>query len=99
MFWICFVIGLIIGSVLGFVAYLNIEGIKGVITGIIIALAFGLVFGGGVYLEGKANADKWNNGYCPNCNTHWIPCGASDRALGSKHKYYYCEKCYKEIEL
>lgn len=99
MFWICFVIGLIIGGVFGIVAYLNIEGIKGVITGIIITFILGLLFGGGVYLEEKIKADNWNGGYCPNCNIHWTPYGASDKTLGGKHKYYYCEECYKEIEL
>lgn len=99
MFWICFVAGLVIGSVFGAIAFFNIEGVKGIIIGIIVTLAFGLIFGGGLYLEDEVKTEKWNNGYCPDCNTHWIPCGASDRALGSKHKYYYCEKCYKEIEL
>lgn len=44
-------------------------------------------------------ADKWNGGYCPDCNVHWTPYGASDSDLGSEHKYYYCEECYKEIKL
>ena len=99
MFWVCFIIGLVLGSIFGVVAYCNIKGVKGVIVGIVVTLAFGLLFGGGVYLDGKKRSDKWNNGYCPACHVHWIPYGAFDRALGSKHKYYYCEKCYKEIEL
>lgn len=99
MFWIYFAVGLVIGSILGVAAYLNIGGIKGIITGIIITFAFGLLFGGGTYLEEKTKADNWNGGYCPDCNIHWIPCGASDKTLGGKHKYYYCENCYKEIEL
>lgn len=99
MFWICFAIGLILGSSFGVVAYANIEGVKGVIVGIIVTLGFGLLFGGGFYLDSEMRADKWNGGYCPECNVHWTPFGASDTDLGSTHKYYYCEECYKEIEL
>lgn len=99
MFWVCLIFGLLIGGLFGGVAYCNIEGVKGVIVGIIITLGFGLLFGGGIYLDAKMKDDKWNDGYCPECNVHWIPYGASDRSMGSKHKYYYCEECYKEIEL
>ncbi len=99
MFWVCLIFGLILGSFFGVVAYCNIEGVKGVIVGIIVMLGFGLLFGGGFYLDGKMRADKWNGGYCPECNVHWTPFGASDTDLGSTHKYYYCEECYKEIEL
>lgn len=99
MFWICFIIGVVLGSFFGIVAYCNIEGVKGVIVGIIVMLGFGLLFGGGCYLDGEMRADKWNGGYCPDCNVHWTPYGASDSIMGSKHKYYYCEECYREIEL
>lgn len=99
MFWICFVIGLILGGLFGTIAYYNIEGVKGVIVGIIVTLIFGLIFGGGIYLDEASRAEKWNGGYCPDCEVHWTPYGASDRAMGSKHKYYYCEECHKEIEL
>lgn len=99
MFWICLIFGLILGSFFGVVAYCNIEGVKGVIVGIIVMLVFGLIFGGGCYLDDEMRADKWNGGYCPDCNVHWTPYGASDSDLGSKHKYYYCEECYREIEL
>ena len=99
MFWIYFICGLVLGSFLGIVAYCNIKGVQGVIVGIIATLAFALLFGGGLSHEVKTRADKWNNGYCPNCNVHWTPYGASDKTLGSKHKYYYCEECYTEIEL
>ena len=99
MFWICFVFGLVLGSLFGITAYFHIKGVKGVIAGIVVTLVFALIFGGGFYLDAKKSADKWNGGYCPDCNVHWTPYGASDRDLGSKHKYYYCEECYKEIEL
>ena len=99
MFWVCFVIGLVLGSFFGVIAYFNIEGVKGIIAGIIVMLIFGLIFGGGFYLDSTMRADKWNGGYCPECNVHWTPFGASDRTMGSKHKYYYCEECYTEIEL
>ena len=99
MFWVCLIFGLILGSFFGVVAYCNIEGVKGVIVGIIVMLIFGLIFGGGFYLDGKMRADKWNGGYCPECNVHWTPFGASDTDLGSTHKYYYCKECYTEIEL
>ena len=99
MFWVCFIIGVVLGSFCGVVAYCNIEGVKGVIVGIIVTLGFGLIFGGGCYLDSSLRAEKWNNGYCPDCEVHWTPYGASDRTMGSKHKYYYCEECYREIEL
>lgn len=44
MFWICFIIGLVLGSIFGVVAYANIEGVKGVVVGIIVTLGFGLLF-------------------------------------------------------
>lgn len=99
MFWICFMIGLVFSSIFGVVACANIKGAKGVIVGIIVTLGFSLLFGGGLYLDSKMRADKWNGGYCPDCNIHWTPYGVSDTDLGSEHKYYYCEKCHKEIKL
>ena len=99
MFWICLIVGLIFGGFLGVVFYCNIEGVKGIIVGIIVTLIFGLLVGGGFYLDGEMRADKWNDGYCPDCNIHWTPYGVSDSDIGNRHKYYYCEECYKEIEL
>ena len=43
MFWVCFIIGLVLGSVFGVVAYWNIEGIKGVIVGIVV-IAIGIMW-------------------------------------------------------
>lgn len=99
MFWLCFGFGIFIGLLFGAIAYCNIEGVKGAIVGIIVVLLSGFIFGGGFYLDAEMRADKWNGGYCPDCEVHWIPFGASDRTMGSKHKYYYCEECYREIEL
>lgn len=99
MIWICFAIGLLFGGFLGSIFYCNIGKAKGVMVGIIVTLGIGLLFGGGFYLDVKMKDDKWNDGYCPECNVHWVPFGASDRSMGSKHKYYYCEECYREIEL
>lgn len=99
MVWICFIIGLILGGLFGIVVCYNIKGIKGIIVGVIITLFFGLLFGGGSYLDNAIRVDKWNDGYCPNCNVHWTPYGASESNFVIGRKYYYCEKCHKEIEL
>lgn len=99
MFWICFVFGLILGGVIGTFVWLGVEGKKGAVSGIITAVLFAFVFAGGMTLDTMERDSKWNGGYCPNCEVHWIPFGASDTDLGTGSKYYYCPECFKEIEL
>ena len=99
MFWICFAIGLILGSVIGMLMWARIEGKKGVLLGIATAIIFAFVFADGMILDTMEKDSKWNGGYCPNCGVHWIPYGASDTDLGSRTKYYYCPECFKEIQL
>lgn len=99
MFWICFVFGLIIGGVLGTFVWLGMEGKKGALVGTVVAVLFAFVFASGMALDSMERDSKWNGGYCPNCEEHWIPFGASDTDFGSKSKYYYCPECFKEIEL
>ena len=99
MFWICFVFGLILGGVIGTFVWLGVEGKKGVVSGIITAVLFAFVFAGGMTLDTMERDSKWNGGYCPNCEVHWIPFGASDTYFGTKSKYYYCPECFKEIQL
>lgn len=40
----------------------------------------------------KLENEKWNDGYCPNCEVHWELRGARKSS-----KIYVCPKCYKEI--
>ena len=98
MFWICFAIGLTLGGVIGIIAWARVEGVKGVFVGIAVTILFALVFAGGITLDEKGRDSKWNGGYCPNCEVHWIPYGVSDTDLGSRTKYYYCPECFKEIQ-
>lgn len=99
MFWICLVFGLIIGGVFGVFAWIRVEGVKGALIGLVIALVFAFLFSGGMYLDETSRIDKWNGGYCPNCEVHWTPFGVADTDFGSKSKYYYCTECFKEIQL
>lgn len=99
MFWICFAFGLVLGGVIGAIVWLGVEGKEGVVAGIITAVLFAFVFAGGMTLDSMERDSKWNGGYCPNCEVHWIPFGASDTDFGSKSKYYYCPECFKEIQL
>jgi hypothetical protein len=96
---LCAGFGLFIGGVIGGFVWLGMEGVKGALTGIAVALAIALLCGGGMYLDTATRADKWNDGYCPECEIHWTPFGVSDTDIGSRTKYYYCEECYREIEL
>lgn len=98
-FWFCIVFGLFIGGFFGAFAWLRVEGVKGALIGLVVALVCTVLFGGGMYLDTTMRADKWNGGYCPECEVHWIPFGVSDTDLGSSSKYYYCEECYREIEM
>lgn len=96
---LCIGFGLFIGGVIGVFVWLGMEGVKGALTGIAVALTVALLCGGGMYLDTAMRADKWNGGYCPECEIHWTPYGASDTDFGSGSKYYYCEECYREIEI
>ena len=96
---LCAGFGLFIGGVFGVFAWLRYEGIKGALIGLVITLIIGFLCGGGMYLDETARTDKWNGGYCSNCEVHWIPFGASDTDFGTKSKYYYCPECFKEIQL
>ena len=99
MFWICFAFGLILGGVIGTLVWGGVGGKKGVVAGIITTVLFAFVFAGGMTLDSMERDNKWNGGYCPNCEVHWIPFGASDTDFGTKSKYYYCPECLKEIQL
>ena len=99
MFWICFAFGLILGGVIGTLVWGGMGGKKGAVSGIITAVLFAFVFAGGMTLDSMERDSKWNGGYCPNCEVHWIPFGASDTDFGTKSKYYYCPECFKEIQL
>ena len=99
MLWICLVSSLIVGAVLGTFVWFGMESKKGVLAGVIVTIVFAFVFAGGMTLDSMERDSKWNGGYCPNCEVHWTPFGASDTDFGSKSKYYYCPECFKEIEL
>ncbi len=99
MIWLCLIFGLMLGSVIGVLVWGAIEGKKGVLAGIIVAILFDLVFTGGMMLDTMERDNKWNGGYCPQCEVHWTPFGVSDTDFGSKSKYYYCTECFKEIQL
>lgn len=96
---LCAVFGLFIGGVFGVFAWLRVEGVKGALIGLAVTLVIGFLCGGGMYLDETIRADKWNGGYCPECEIHWTPFGVSDTDFGSSSKYYYCEECYREINL
>jgi hypothetical protein len=66
--------------------------------GAIAVIIFWVAFSGGLWLDGKGKADKWNNGYCE-CGTHWELRGATKSRNGVETKYYVCENCYKEIQI
>ena len=99
MFWILVVIGLILGGVIGTLVGGAVDGKKGVVVGVITTVLFAFVFAGGMTLDSMERDSKWNGGYCPNCEVHWIPFGASDTDFGTGSKYYYCPECFKEIQL
>ena len=96
---LCVVFGLFIGGIFGVFAWLRVEGVKGALIGLVVTLVFTFLFGGGMYLDTMERADKWNGGYCPECEIHWTPYGVTDTDMGSSSKYYYCENCYREINL
>ena len=96
---LCIIFGLFIGGIFGAFAWLRVEGVKGALIGLVVTLIFAFLFGGGMYLDEAIRTEKWNGGYCPECEIHWTPFGASDTNIGSQSKYYYCEKCYREIEI
>lgn len=96
---ITFIVSFIISAVIGVMVGLGYEGKKGAIVGTIVTLVFTLIIGGGLTLDTMERDSKWNGGYCPNCEVHWIPFGASDTDFGAKSKYYYCPECFKEIQL
>lgn len=64
--------------------------------GIIAVTSFsiGLLF----YCEAKGNYNKWNGGFCPNCQTAWRFSGGS-HYRNTTHYYYVCDNCGKVIEL
>ena len=96
---LCVIFGLVIGGFFGVFTWLRIEGVKGALIGLAVTLVFTFLFGGGMYLDTAMREDKWNGGYCPECEVHWTPFGVSDTDMGSGSKYYYCEECYREIEI
>lgn len=96
---LCVIFGLFIGGVFGVFAWLRVEGVKGALIGLAVTLITAFLFGGGMYLDTTMRADKWNGGYCPECEIHWTPFGVTDTDMGSSSKYYYCENCYAEINL
>ena len=93
--WVIFTI--VMGCFFGLMVFFRVEGVKGALLGLLVSILLGAAMSGLITLDGYLKSEKWNNGNCPNCNIHWTPYGASERNLGVKHKYYYCEECYKEI--
>jgi hypothetical protein len=96
---LCVGFSLFIGGAIGVFVWLGMEGVKGALTGIAVALAVALLCCGGMYLDTVIRDNTWNGGYCPECEVHWTPFGVSDTDMGSGSKYYYCEECYREIEI
>ena len=96
---LCVILGLFIGGIVGGFICSLVEGVKGALIGFAVTLVITLLCGGGMYLDTVIRDNTWNGGYCPDCEVHWTPFGVSDTDMGSGSKYYYCEECYREIEL
>ena len=91
----------IIGGLLGSMYYIGAvdkEGAKFVrLKALAISLAFGIVVGGLLGLETKADQKEWNCGQCPTCSVEWEFKGAS-QSKNSKTYYYSCPECNEVIE-
>jgi hypothetical protein len=88
--------GLIFGSIALMFACCAADN-KTKIWGAIISLLLGALFAFGLYFDGMAKNDAWNDGYCE-CGAHWELGGATRTKSGQTIKYYFCPECYAEIE-
>lgn len=59
----------------------------------------GVVIAGMFYLEWSGDKDRWNDGYCPNCNVEWVFANADRTRNGSTHYFWSCPECKEVIDL
>lgn len=69
----------------------NDSKIKGWIYAFIVSCLFGLILGGGMYIEEASDIDQWNEGVCPVCGEQWVFKNADHRRNGGDIYYYSCD--------
>lgn len=62
-------------------------------AGIILAIAIGCGISGLLVLQNKGDDEKWNNGYCIECNGLYHFTSSDYHNNGENEYYYTCDKC------
>lgn len=70
---------------------------KRFITAILATAFFAGIFGGCLFIDTTRDDNNWNDGYCPDCGTHWVFKGGTRYKFSTEY-YYECENCHTVIE-